>query len=423
MDFGLAKLLDQDSGQTKSGSILGTPSYVAPEQARGDIHAIGPATDVYALGAILYECLTGRPPFKAATAVDTVLQVIEEEPVPPTQLQAKAPADLETIALKCLAKAPGRRYPTAQALADDLRRFLAGEPIEARPATVLERTGKWVRRNRAVTAAAVGIAAALLLGLGLALWQAWRADAEADRASGEAGRARAAERTAQNRATALAAEKARAERQLARSEGLVYQGRLADADRFLAEGRPDAAWDRLTGCNLSLRGWEFNRLWTLFHRDNLVLAGHTSHVTAVAFSPDGVRLATASVDGTARIWDARTGVAMAVLEGHAMRVNALAFSPDGMRLATAGDDHTARLWDGRAGTLLATLRAHSGRVGSVTFSPDGRRLATTSEDGTARLWDGQTGASLTVLTGHTQPLRAAAFSPDGARLATTSLWN
>jgi serine/threonine protein kinase len=131
-DFGLAKRLDE-AGQTQSGAVLGTPSYMAPEQAGGKSAEIGPAADVYALGAILYECLTGRPPFKAATALDTMMQVVSDEPVPPTQLQSKTPRDLETICLKCLHKERGKHYGSAKELADDVRRLLAGEPIQARP--------------------------------------------------------------------------------------------------------------------------------------------------------------------------------------------------------------------------------------------------------------------------------------------------
>jgi serine/threonine-protein kinase len=151
-DFGLAKRLDAADGPTRSGAIMGTPSYMAAEQAAGDPAKICPATDVYALGAILYELLTGRPPFKAATSVETLRQVVEQEPVPPSRLNAQAPRDLETVCLKCLAKSPARRYATAAALAEDLRRWRNGEPIAARPAGTLERAAKWARRRPAVAA-------------------------------------------------------------------------------------------------------------------------------------------------------------------------------------------------------------------------------------------------------------------------------
>ncbi len=165
-DFGLAKRLDGDAAQTRSGEILGTPSYMAPEQARGKNDAVGPRTDVYALGAILYEMLTGRPPFRGETVWDTLEQVVRREPAPPRQLAPRTPRDLETICLKCLHKDPARRYHGADRLADDLARFLAGKPVTARPTPVWERAWKWVRRRPAIAAVAV---AALALTAGLAV--------------------------------------------------------------------------------------------------------------------------------------------------------------------------------------------------------------------------------------------------------------
>ena len=159
-DFGLARRLEGDEGLTLSGAPMGTPSYMAPEQARGDKRAIGPATDVYALGAILYELLTGRPPFKAESGAATLQQVVAEEPVSPARLNPRVPRDLETICLKCLHKEPRRRYASAAALADDLRRFEKGEPIAAHPLGRLERLARWARRR---PAAAVLLAGALLV--------------------------------------------------------------------------------------------------------------------------------------------------------------------------------------------------------------------------------------------------------------------
>ena len=137
-DFGLAKNLDETAVLTQSGAVMGTPSYMSPEQAMGKNMEVAPAADTYALGSILYELLTGRPPFKAANAMETLVQVALDEPVPPSRLQSKVPRDLETICLKCLEKAPNRRYPSALDLAEDLHHFLAGEPIQARPARPLE---------------------------------------------------------------------------------------------------------------------------------------------------------------------------------------------------------------------------------------------------------------------------------------------
>src|SRR5262249_23567314 len=158
-DFGLAKKLDE-AGRTATGAVMGTPSYMAPEQAGGK--AVGPPTDVWALGAVLYECLTGRPPFKAASALDTVLPVLSEEPlralpgdrVAPARLRPALPRDLASVCLRCLRKEPAARYGSAAALADDLRRFIAGEPTHARPVGLAERGLKWVRRRPAWAALA-----------------------------------------------------------------------------------------------------------------------------------------------------------------------------------------------------------------------------------------------------------------------------
>jgi eukaryotic-like serine/threonine-protein kinase len=162
-DFGLVKRLESDSGQTRSGSILGTPSYMAPEQARGESQSVGPAADQYALGAILYELLTGRPPFQGTSVLDTLDMVRSKEPVPPSQLQPKTPRDLETICLKCLEKDIARRYPDVLAQAEDLRRFLAGETILARPVSDAERLWRWCLRNRKVASLSAAVALLLLI--------------------------------------------------------------------------------------------------------------------------------------------------------------------------------------------------------------------------------------------------------------------
>jgi serine/threonine-protein kinase len=169
-DFGLARRVDGGPGLTRTGLVVGTPSYMSPCQARGDKSALGPATDIYALGAILYECLTGRPPFKAESALETLQQVLTEDPVPPSRMNARVPRDLETICLKCLEKDPHRRYTSAAALADDLHRFGRGEPILARPVGSLERLGRWVRRHPSTTVSSL---ATVLLVLALGAVGVW----------------------------------------------------------------------------------------------------------------------------------------------------------------------------------------------------------------------------------------------------------
>jgi len=210
-DFGLAKKLD-NAGQTASGAIMGTPSYMAPEQAGGKSKEIGPAADVYALGAILYELLTGRPPFKAATVMDTLMQVVMDEPVPPSQLQPKTPRDLETVCLKCLRKEPGQRYASAEALAEDLARFQAGLPVQARPVGALERGWRWCRRNPAVAALTAVVTLTLVLGAAVASFFAVQARQEATRANNKAEEAKRQAQRADDKA-AEADQKAREARQ------------------------------------------------------------------------------------------------------------------------------------------------------------------------------------------------------------------
>ncbi|HKB36808.1 MAG TPA: serine/threonine-protein kinase, partial [Gemmataceae bacterium] len=186
-DFGLAKRLEANSGLTHTGAIVGTPSYMAPEQARGEGKEAGPLADVWALGAILYECLTARPPFKGATVPETLHQVLHEEPVPPTRFQRTVPRDLETICLRCLQKDPARRYSSAEALADDLRRFLEGRPILARPVGMLERGWRWCRRNRLIASLLAALALAILGGFVGVTWKWLDAERQRERA-GEAER-------------------------------------------------------------------------------------------------------------------------------------------------------------------------------------------------------------------------------------------
>ncbi len=197
-DFGFARKLDE-AGPTATGAVMGTPSYMPPEQAEGRSEAIGPAADVYALGAILYECLTGRPPFKAATALETILQVVNDDPVPPSQWNARLPRDLETICLQCLRKEAGKRYGSAEALAEDLRRFGAGEPVTARPVGRWERGMKWMRRNPAVAGLLAAVLLVLAVGTTVSLLFALEARRKADDLAAEKDRSDANARRAEEK--------------------------------------------------------------------------------------------------------------------------------------------------------------------------------------------------------------------------------
>jgi hypothetical protein len=205
---------------TATGAIVGTPGYLAPEQARGESKRVTTAADVYALGAILYELLTGQPPFRAETAAEALLQVLQAEPAPPSRLRPGLPRDLETICLKCLHKEPSRRYESAAALADDLERWLRGEPIQARPAGPTERLWRWCRRNPALALVTAGFVLALLLGQATTTWQWWRAEKERQRADEARGDA---------------------ERQAEESRQRLVQQYVANGERLADEGDPCSA--------------------------------------------------------------------------------------------------------------------------------------------------------------------------------------
>ncbi len=467
-DFGLAKKFTVDSGLTLSGQLLGSPNFMPPEQASRKRGKVGRYSDVYGLGGLLYHLLTSRPPFQAATLEETLQQVFEREPVSPRALNPNLARDLETICLKCLEKEPARRYPTAQAVADELGRFLRGEPVQARPIGAVGKIWRWCRRKPAL--AAVGAIAAVLL-LTLAI-------------GGPivAARQRAA---AQNYRRLLYSSDLKAAHHFWEQANMRQTVTLLDRHRPVA-GQSDLrefTWHYLNQLSRSYRDTPFldrkiGIFWLAPTRDGKLLAaaggggsvtiwnletmaklrelntGEPFMVGPMTFSPDGRYLATAHASEWTclglQIWDTATwnsihhadyssgrcafspdGTRLAVpsgtnvvllqvggqwsevgtLPGITGSIKSVLFSPDGKRLATTGDGDLVCLWDVTPGEALGVFRG-----GSPVFSPDGKQLATADRDNTVRLWDVDSKAELRR---HVNPVRVRAldFSPDGRTLA------
>jgi WD40 repeat protein/serine/threonine protein kinase len=476
-DFGLAQPTEGGITLTHSGFLVGTPGYMAPEQAGGKRALVGPATDIYALGVVLYQLLTGQLPFQGDSTLEVLRAVSDDEPVRPRRLQPRVPRDLEAITLHCLEKEPGRRYPSAQALAEDLGRFREGTQVVARPVGAVARLARACRRRPLITSLITLFLVSLLGGAVGITWKWLEANANARQATDKAQEAQFESYRARIAAAVAALSNndvADAARQLDAApvelrgwEWRHLQSRLDDSSEvlrfrsadpiFLLSGPEGLRVGAFTATGLHFRdegGKEFpERPFPRLASGEFVRAGPASEwlfadwdsprlvrlrdetgrvlctlkplkgeVGQVALSPDRTRVAVAQYlgNGSHRIglYDTSSGEERANLAADFESGGRLAFSPDGKWLATGGDERVVRIWDTATGKPLSECRGHTSKVLSLAFRQDGSRLLSAGHDGTVRQWDVRSGHEVEPpYDRHTAEVFTAIYSPDGQRVA------
>ncbi len=454
IDFGISKATQGDLTEktvyTQFQQFVGTPAYMSPEQAEMSGLDVDTRSDIYSLGVLLYELLTGVTPFEAEkyaqSGLDEVRRRIREvEPVRPSnrlgamkeeqstgtakrrgmdtnRLMSLLRGDLDWIVMKCLEKDRTRRYETASNVAEDIQRHLSNEPIAARPPSTGYRLRKLIRRNKLAVGAALAVALALVLGVCVSTWEALRAthamhDAQNAESQADAARLSEASLRQQAEAALLQSQRAEAEGLVAQGDALRLAGRWEEARLQTEQAYSKFVAAKLLPLHADLGLWSQN---SLSPPALLTYLGHTGSVNSVAFSRDGRTAISGSDDKTLIQWDVSTGRAIRTFVGHTAPVLCVAISPDGTQILSASSDNTLRLWDIGEGKAIHTFIGHSDQVICVTFCPDGKTAISGSKDNTLKLWDLSTGEVLRTFTGHSSAIVSVAVSPDGKTLISGS---
>ncbi|QDU49628.1 serine/threonine-protein kinase [Gimesia panareensis] len=496
VDWGLAKVKGRDdatrtegettltprsgsgSAPTQMGSAIGTPAFMPPEQAAGRLDALGPASDVYSLGATLYYLLTGQPPVTGENLGEVLKRVEAGEFAAPRNVKRDIPKPLEAICLKAMARSPQERYVSPQALADDLERYLADERVSAFSEPLLIRTRRWIRKHPGgVSALAatvlVGLISSILVStvvsgknreLGAANTALTESEKVARHAQQDAESARDEARTAQS-LTEQALKSAESQKRFARRS--LYSSTMVAAQNSIwtpegyARGKELLAEVRPQLGETDMRGWEWHYLNSLPDPRGRVIHDSGTPVYALSCSPDGKHLAIAGTGAvqivefdsgavvrmlathenirvwslswspsgshiaavynkSLQIWNVETGAEQSHLTGHTGKVRDLDWSPDGRRIVTASRDKSIRTWNVETGESLLTIAAHNASVNCVDWSTDGSRLVSGSDDKTIGVWDANTGKSLVTVQGISTEVQCVHFSPDDQRIASSS---
>lgn len=405
-DFGLAKALDDSSNLTQTGESAGTPPYMAPEQFTAG--TIGPHTDVYGLGAVLFECLTGRAPFVGKSNADLFQRIQFDVPPSPAKLVPAVPNDLAAIVLKCLEKQPAQRYASAGELSRDLRRYLDGEPTVARPPSAMGRVVRWARRSPWIASLTATIVL-LLASLGmLSTLAAIRIAGERSEAQRQFARAEAGERAMRAQAASLAMSLYASEMQHAFRAH--QQGDRQLLQQIVGRYEASSPWR-------SLRGFEWHYLKRLAKIEPVAIATQHGEAYAACFLRDDMQLATGGQDGAIRIWDVTTGALVEEWKGHTDCINDLVVTPDGKHLASISCDATVRLWDLGAHGTHRILAQQTDRFLSLAIDPTGSWLAVGANNGMLRVLSLPDGDLVAEIPTGTTATDGLAFSPDAQHLA------